>query len=177
MERWGQTLTGQANPIFDQISASMEENDSLFGDLMKRGGPELAKMLQKVFDGNPRQIADGILRLRNTLNIPLKFKPWEAMRLAKFLKNVAWLGPLIEGVPIALDIYREHKLASEVTKLKEVINQGIEEFFEAFTRDEFERQACPGLAEIRQIAKEQETNLLQVKKKLQAIADVGSRFS
>ena len=172
VERWGQILTGQANPIFEQISASMEENDSLFGDLMKRGGPELAKVLQKVFGGNPRQIADGILLLRNTLNIPLKFKPWGAMRLAKFLKNVAWLGPLIEGVPTVLDIYREHKLASEVTKLKEVINQGIEKFFETFTRAEFERQACPGLAEIRQIAKEQETNLLQVKKKLQAIADV-----
>ena len=172
VEHWGQTLTGQANPIFEKISAGMKENDSLFSDLMKRGGPELAKVFQKVFGGNPRQIADGILRIRNALNIPLKFKPWGAVKFAKFLKNVAWLGPLIEAAPTVLDIYREHKLASEVTKLKEVINQGIEEFFETFTRDEFERQACPGLAEIRQIAKEQETNLFQVKKKLQATADV-----
>ena len=67
VERWGQTLTGQAKPIFDQISASMEESDNLFGDLVKRGGPELAKALQKVFGGNPRQIADGILRIRNAL--------------------------------------------------------------------------------------------------------------
>ena len=172
VERWGQILTGQAEPIFDQINASMEENDSLFGDLMKRGGPKFAKVLQKVFGGNSRQIADGILRLRNTLNIPLKFKPWGAMRLAKFLKNVAWLTPLIEGIPIVLDIYREHRLGSEVAKLKEVINQGLEEFFETFSRDEFERQSCPGLADIRQIAKEQETNLLQVKKKLRSIGDV-----
>ena len=171
VERWGQILTGQAEPIFGQINASMEENDSLFGDLMKRGGPEFAKVLQKVFGGNSRQIADGILRLRNTLNIPLKFKPWGAMRLAKFLKNVAWLTPLIEGIPIVLDIYREHRLGSEVAKLKEVINQGLEEFFETFSRDEFERQSCPGLAEIRQMAKEQEINLLQVKKKLRAISD------
>ena len=172
VERWGQTLTGQANPIFEQISTGMEENDSLFGDLIKRGGPELAKALQKVFGGSPRQIADGILRLRNTLKIPLKFKPGGAVKLAKFLKNVAWLTPLIEGVPILVDLYRERRQASEVDKLKEVIDQGLEEFFKTFTRDEFERQACPGLAEIRQIAKEQETNLLLLKKKLQAIADV-----
>ena len=154
----------------------MEENDSLFGDLVKRGGPELAKALQKVFGGSPRQIADGILRLRNTLKIPLKFKPGGAVRLAKFLKNVAWLTPLIEGVPTLIDFYRERRQASEVAKLKEVINQGLEEFFETFTCDEFERQACPGLAEIRQMAKEQETNLLQTKKKLQAISDAALDF-
>ena len=171
VERWGQTLTGQAKPIFDQISASMEESDSLFGDLVKRGGPELAKALQKVFGGNPRQIADGILRIRNALNIPLKFKPWGAMKFAKFLKNVAWLAPLIEGGLTVIDIYREYRLASEVAKLKEVINEGLEKFFGTFTHDEFERQACPGLAEIRQMAKEQETNRLQIKKKLRAIGD------
>ena len=171
VERWGQTLTGQAKPVFDQISASMEESDSLFGDLVKRGGPELAKALQKVFGGNPRQIADGILRIRNALNIPLKFKPWGAMKFAKFLKNFAWLASLIEGGLTVIDIYREYRLASEVAKLKEVINQGLEEFFQTFSRDEFERQACPGLAEIRQMAKEQETNLLQIKKKLRAISD------
>lgn len=171
VERWGQTLTGQAKPIFDQISASMEESDSLFGDLVKRGGPELAKVLQKVFGGTPRQIADGILRIRNALNIPLKFKPWEAVRFAKFLKNIVWLAPLIEGVPIVIDMYREHKLASEVAKLKEVISQGLEEFFRAFSRDEFEQQACPGLAEIQRMAKEQETRRLEVKGKLRAIGD------
>ena len=171
VERWGQILTGRAKPIFDQINASMEENDSLFGDLMKRGGPVLTKLIHKVFGGNSRQIADGILRLRNTLSIPLKFKPWGAMRLAKGLKKVVWLAPLIEGIPTVLDIYREHRLESEVDKLKEVINQGLEEFFRTFTRDEFERQACPGLAEIRQIAEEQETNLRQIKKKLRAIGD------
>ena len=171
VERWGQTLTGQAKPIFDQISASMEESDSLFGDLVKRGGPELAKVLQKVFGGTPRQIADGILRLRNALKIPLKFKPWEAVRFAKFLKNIVWLAPLIEGVLIAIDMYREHKLASEVAKLKEVINQGLQEFSEAFSRDKFEQQACPGLAEIRHMAKEQETSLLKIKRKLRAIGD------
>lgn len=171
VECWGQTLTGQAKPIFDQISASMEESDSLFGDLVKRGGPELAKVLQKVFGGTPRQIADGILRIRNALNIPLKFKPWEAVRFAKFLKHIVWLTPLIEGVQIVIEIIQEHRLKSEVAKLKKVINQGQEEFFRAFSRDEFEQQACPGLAEIRQMAKEQETSLLQVKKKIRAIDD------
>ena len=176
VERWGQILTGQANPIFEQISASMEENDSLFGDLMKRGGPELAKVLQKVFGGNPRQIADGILSLRNTLNIPLKFKPWEAIGLANFLKKIAWLAPLIEGIPVLIDIYRERRLASEVAKLKEVISQGLEEFFKTFTRDEFEQQACPALSELRQMAKEQETSLREVKEMLRITNDAIFEF-
>ncbi len=171
VEHWGKTLTGQANPIFKQICASMEENASLFGTLMERVGSELAKALPKVFGGNPRQIADGILGIRNKLNIPLKFKPFGALKLAKFLKKVAWLAPLIEGVPTVIAIFRDHKLASEVAKLKEVIKQGKEEFFGTFSRNEFERQACPGLAEIRQMAEEQEIKLLQVEKKLRAIDD------
>ena len=176
VERWGQTLTGQAKPIFDQTSASMEESDSLFGDLVKNGGPELAKALHKVFGGNPRQTADGILSLRNTLNIPLKFKPWGAMRLANFLKKVAWLAPLIEGIPVLIDIYRERRLASEVAKLKKVINQGLEEFFKTFTRDEFEQQACPALSELRQMAKEQETSLQEVKEMLRTTNDAIFEF-
>ena len=176
VERWGQTLTGQAKPIFDQTSASMEESDSLFGDLVKRGGPELAKALHKVFGGNPRQIADDILSLRNTLNIPLKFKPWGAVRFAKFLKNIAWLAPLIEGISIVGDIYIEYRLASEVAKLKEVISQGLEEFFKTFTRDEFEQQACPALSELRQMAKEQETSLWEVKEMLRITNDAIFEF-
>ncbi len=176
VERWTQTLTGQAKPIFDQVIESMEENDSLFGDLLKRGGPTLTKILQKVFGGNPRQIADGILRIRNTLNIPIKFNPWGAMRLAKFLKAVAWLAPLLEGLPTAFDMFRERKLASSVDELKKAVDQGLEEFFETFTRDEFEQQACPGLAEIRQMAKEQETKLRQVKEMLRASDDAVIEF-
>ena len=176
VEHWGQTLTGQVKPIFDQISTSMEENDNLFGDLVKRGGPELAKVLQKVFGGNARQIADGILSLRNTLNIPLKFKPWGAMRLANFLKKISWLAPLIEGIPVLIDIYRERRLASEVAKLKKVINQGLEEFFKTFTRDEFEKQACLALSELRQMAKEQETSLREVKEMLRATNDAIFEF-
>lgn len=176
VERWGQTLTGQAKPIFDQIITSMEDNDSLFGDLIKRGGPKLAEFLRKAFGGNPRQIADGILRLRDTLKIPIKFKPWRAIRLAKYLKKVAWLAPLIEGLPVLVDIIRERRLASEVAKLKEVINQGLEEFFKTFTRDEFEQQAIPALSELRQMAMEQETNLKEVKKILWSIEDAIFEF-
>ena len=169
VERWGQSLTGQAKPIFDGVAASMEENDNLFSDLMKRGGPELIKVFQKIFGGNTRQIADGAIRIRDALNIPIKFKPWGAVKLAKFLKKIAWLAPLLEGLPIIIEIIQEHKLRSLVTELKDVVNQALEEFFGNFTRDEFERQACPGLSEIRQMAKEQETDLLQVRKELRII--------
>ncbi|MXX13309.1 MAG: hypothetical protein F4Z86_07660 [Gemmatimonadetes bacterium] len=176
VERWGQTLRGQAKPIFDRVTASMEENDSLLGDLLKRGGPALGKVLQKVFGGNARQIADGILRIRNILNIPIKFKPWGAMKLAKNLKAIVWLAPLLEGLPTAFDMIRERKLASAVAELKESIDQGLEEFFETFTRDEFEQQACPELIEIRQMAKEQETKFRDVKKMLRASGDAVIEF-
>ena len=178
VERWGQILTGQAKPIFDQVIASMEENDSLLGDLLKRGGSALSKVLQKLFGGNTRQIADGILRIRNKLNIPIKFNPWGAKKLAKFFKGIAWLAPLLEGLPTAFDMIRERRLASSVADLKEAIaiDQGLEEFFETFTRDEFEQQACPGLAEIRQMAREQETKLRQVKEKLRSCGDAVIEF-
>lgn len=176
VERWGQTLTGQAKPIFDQVTASMEENDSLLGDLLKRGGPALGKVLQKVFGGNARQIADGILRVRNKLNIPIKFNPWGAMKFAKFLKAVAWLAPLLEGIPTAFNMLQERKLASSVAELKEAVDQDLEEFFETFTRDEFEQQACPGLAEIRQMTQEQETKFREVKEMLRACGDAVIEF-
>lgn len=176
VERWGQILTGQAKPIFDRVTASLEENDSLLGDLLKRSGPTLGKVLQKVFGGNTRQIADGILRIRNTLNIPIKFKPWGARKLAGNLKVVAWLAPLLEGLPTAFDMIRERKLVSAVAELKEAIDQWLEEFFDTFTRDEFEQQACPGLVEIRQMAEEQETKFREVKEMLRACGNAVIEF-
>ena len=140
VERWGQVLAGQTKPIFNQVIESMEENDNLFSNLIKSGGPELAKALQKVFGGNARQIANGILRIRDALKIPIKFKPWGAMRFANFLKTVAWLAAILEALPILIEIIKERKLTSLVTEIKEVVDQGLEEFFETFTRDEFERQ-------------------------------------
>ena len=162
-------LKNPDRPIFDRVTASMEENDNLFDGLIKRGGPELIKVFQKIFGGNTRQIADSTIRIRDALNIPIKFKPWGAVKLAKFLKKIAWLAPLLEGLPTIIDIIQERKLRSLVTELKDEVNQALEEFFGNFTRDEFERQACPALAKLRQTAKEQEADLLQVRKELRII--------
>ena len=76
-----------------------------------------------------------------------------------------------------IDIYREgtdwHPRSPSSRKLS---IKGLEEFFKTFTRDEFEQQACPALSELRQMAKEQETSLREVKEMLRATNDAIFEF-
>lgn len=134
---------------------------------------ELAEVFRVAFGGSARGIADVILRLRDVLNIPFKFKPWGALKFAKFLKVLAWLGPIIEALPTVMDMIQKRKLDKAVADLKEVLNQVLGELF---TRNEFERQACPGLAEMQRISEEEKSKLRKVEDMLRISGETNQEF-
>jgi len=64
-----------------------------------------------------RTIANGVLKMRDFLNIPFKFKPWEALKIA----NLKLIPIIIEAISLIAYAITELKLNKKKLELKEEI--------------------------------------------------------
>ncbi|SNR63040.1 LeoA/HP0731 family dynamin-like GTPase [Desulfurobacterium atlanticum] len=76
----------------------------------------------------PDKLRDGILQTRDLLRIPFKFKPWGALKLARFLNT---LGPVLGAVSLGMELYNQYKLRRE----KDNLIEAVDSLFSVFLGD------------------------------------------
>lgn len=71
------------NEVLERIAKKLENIELLNTELMKLG-PSVLQKTGKVLQKIPtNRLRDAILKIRDFLGLPLKFKPWGALKLAK----------------------------------------------------------------------------------------------
>jgi hypothetical protein len=76
--------------------------------------------------------------------LPIKFKPWEALKWAKALKTFgAVLSVALDALGGFLDFYNEHKLAEEKGDILNQIDELFKEFLSSFTKSDYIKAYFP----------------------------------
>ncbi len=100
------------------IYKSLDETFSYYSNLNEKLLSQMSNgartVLKGLLSGPTRNIANSILKIRNTLNIPFKFKPWGAVKLAKFMKGIPLLAEILDLAFGAITNYRLEKKISEI---------------------------------------------------------------
>ena len=100
------------------IYKSLDETFSYYSNLNEKLLSQMSNgartVLKGLLSGPTRNIANSILKIRNTLNIPFKFKPWGAVKLAKFMKGLPLIAEILDLAFGAITTYRLEKKISEI---------------------------------------------------------------
>ena len=84
-----------------------------------------------------------------------KFKPWGAMKVASKFKAigkiVALLGPFLDALSVAIDLWTDHQLKKKRTELTESVEGFFREIRDELTLDHLRAECCPGLEEAQKV--------------------------
>lgn len=94
----------ETSKILEKIAESLEEIQILNLKLIKLG-PSIMEKTGKVLNKTPTKLLrDAIVKTRNFLKLPVKFKPWQAVKLAKALQV---LGTVLEALTFVLKVWEK----------------------------------------------------------------------
>lgn len=162
-----ESLEEERQRLAKRVEASakfFEEQRDIFIDGLKAIGG-LGGKLGKL---PPRQIADFILKARDALKIPVKFKPWGALNLgknaAKFGKGLAALGPFLEGLDSILKVVSERKLQKAKDAAAEAVEDMTAVFRDSLTQEKYVETYFPAVASTKGILREVEKEIATYEK-------------
>lgn len=122
-------LREEVGGVYQSISETFDYYSTLDEKLMANLGKGTEVVLKGLLSGSTKGIANSILKIRNVLKIPFKFKPWGAVKLAKIMKGLPLLAEVLGFAFSAITHYKLEKNISEV-------NSSLKEAFDKLIREE-----------------------------------------
>jgi len=115
--------------ILEAISNNLERMENLNSQIMSFGSPVMKKMkntgklLKRTSVGVLR---DAIIKTRDFLSLPIKFRPWQAVKFAKVLKS---LGVAIEALTVFSEVVGTYRFE----KKRDELIESIDDFFRSIS--------------------------------------------
>lgn len=127
--------------LLKNIESSLSFHSDMQSKLLKFSGQAGAKLGSKLASQSSKTLSQSILKVRDMAKLPIKFKPWEAMKwgkaVAKFGKFLQGLPALLDGISAITDMISEQKLKKERQLLLEQIEGLFKDFNSTFTRESY----------------------------------------
>ncbi|TMU85864.1 hypothetical protein FGG79_11750 [Bacillus sp. BHET2] len=173
--------------LLKSIESSLSFHSDIQSKLLKFSGQAGAKLGSKLASQSSKTLSQAILKVRDMAKLPMKFKPWQAMKrgeaFVKFGNFLQGLPALLDGISAISDMISEHKLKKELETILEEIDGLFKEFNSTFTRENHietyfplyksEGELRENIAQIHQTNKEVlqdiENSLLRLQKEKQEI--------
>ncbi|MBS4199329.1 50S ribosome-binding GTPase [Bacillus sp. FJAT-49732] len=141
VQKHTESLFNEQSDILHGIESSLDFHGEIQQKLVNILGKAGAKFGEKIAAQSAKEISKVILKVRDFAKIPIKFKPWGAI---KWGDAVTKFGKFLQGLPVALNaisiisgIVSEQKLSKQRTNIKNEINNHFKDFISSFTIESY----------------------------------------
>ncbi|WP_027817669.1 LeoA/HP0731 family dynamin-like GTPase [Paraburkholderia bannensis] len=190
IDRFFEQSSAVTKRISADIGRQLDKSESFIESMSEGVLQSASGVLKGIAQVNPSVIKDTIVTARNVLGqftgIAIKFKPWQATKMAGAVAT--WAGPAGGALSLGVDIYKaykNHELEAELTKVKgeiaDVIKSTFKDIYDLLSDDdkmldffapqlrEFERIVST-MAESARSIRESREKFAQIGQKLKAVA-------
>jgi len=146
--------------ILEKIAEGLEEVEILNLKLIKLG-PSIMEKAGKILHKIPTKLLrDVIIKTRNFLKLPIKFKPWQAIKLAKALQV---LGTVLEALTSVMEVWERIQFEKKRDEIIKSLNIFFSELDESITPQFIKENYFPSLSELEKVEQELASVLQQYK--------------
>jgi len=165
--------SGSTTKVLERIADKLDELEIAHTKLTEIGSP-IMKVTGKLLNNTPANlIRDTILKTRDFLKLPIKFKPWQALKLANFIKTLGAVLELFDKIMKAWSYYNFQKAKDNLIQL---LNKLFEEIDSIITPDFIKKNYLPYMQDLEKAEKEVLLTLTNYKKLVKAYKEAQNTF-
>lgn len=144
-----EVLLDSQDKVLKQIEESLEYHGKLQDEIVDQAVKVGGNIGKQIAEKSPRIIADTVIKTRDFLKLPIKFKPWGALKFAHGLQAFAKALPVIIDAILIYKHFKDmQKLEEDKSKILKYIDDLFKALFEDFTIEEYTNQYFPFISKL-----------------------------
>ena len=174
VQKHTQNILTESKNILSSLEDTLNFHMNLEEELLLSLSPDTKIFIKGIFSAPTRTIADGILKIRDFLNIPIKFKPWGAIKAAKFLKGIP---VILEILDTTFKIYSDKKFRENKKELKDDLEEMFKGILESISLQQYVNDYFPYLIESKNILSSMKEYKQNLHNSLNNIKEIDKRLA
>ncbi|MBM9520609.1 dynamin family protein [Desulforhopalus vacuolatus] len=143
----GNLLT-ESKEVFESLEESLFYHSNIQNEIIGKLS-DTGKSVVKGMLGDPtRKIADAVIKARDFLKIPFKFKPWGALKFAKFLKVMP---VVMESLQLIVGVWGKLKIDKKRSEVKKEMETAFKGLIQNITLEKYTDTYFPFVSETRNV--------------------------
>ena len=149
IEKYTTHLLSESQKLFVSLEESLVYHSNIQTELLGKLSGASSFAMKGMLSASTRTVADAVLKTRTFLKVPLKFKPWGAVKFAKVLKGMPIVMEVLQGI---FGVWSKRK----IDKKREAVKNEIEKLFkegliQGFTLEKYKEDYFPFFTEMQNI--------------------------
>lgn len=167
-------LLSESKEIFESLKESLIYHSKIQDELLGKLSDTGKSVIKGMLSAPTRKIADAVIKARDFLKLPFKFKPWGALKFAKFLKAM----PIVmEALQFAGSIWSKMKMDKKRSKIKKELENAFKGLFQGMTQESYTENYFPFVAETKKVLLSLEDSKRGIEKTIASIDEISSQLN
>ena len=166
IQQYTKNLLIESKKTLDSLEETLNYHLNIENELIGSLSPTAKLFVNQIFSSSTRTIADNVLKVRDFLGVSYKFKPWGALKVAKFLKGIPVIIDVLDG---GFKIWAQKKFENKRNELKQEIEKIFKDIIQNMTFEKYVETYFPDISEIRSILFSIESNRNEIYKTIENI--------
>lgn len=172
-EHTGSLLT-ESKEIFESLKESLIYHSKIQDELREKLSDTGKSVIKGMLSAPTRKIADAVIKVRDFLKIPFKFKPWGALKFAKFLKTM----PIVmEVLQFAGSIRSKMKMDKKRNKIKNELENAFKGLIQGMPQESYTENYFPFVAETKKVLLSLEDSKRGIEQTIASIDEISSQLN
>jgi small GTP-binding protein len=148
IEKYTTHLLSESQKLFVSLEESLVYHSNIQTELLGKLSGASSFAMKGMLSASTRTVADAVLKTRTFLKVPFKFKPWGAVKFAKFLKAMPVVMEVLQGI---FGVWSKLKIDNKRKDVKEEIGKVFQVLIQGFTLENYKNEYFPILTETQNI--------------------------
>ncbi|WMO13610.1 LeoA/HP0731 family dynamin-like GTPase [Pseudoalteromonas piscicida] len=168
------SLLSESKEIFESLEESLIYHSKIQDELLGKFSDTGKSVIKGMLSAPTRKIADAIIKARDFLKIPFKFKPWGALKFAKFLKAM----PIVmEALQFAGSIWSKMKMDKKRNEIKNELENAFKGLIQGMTQESYTENYFPFVAETKKVLLSLEDSKRDIQQTILSINEINNQLN
>lgn len=156
-------LESENQKTLKSMEESLEYHSDLFKELISKSTTKISRILLSKSD---RELANLIIMFRNFSKIPVKFKPWGAIKLARKIKTIPIF---ISAIFLIGEIYEKIKFNKAKEQMKQQTEDLFQNYLQSLTFEVYRDEYCPNVVYLEKVLDELKNSRNEIQRKIDVV--------